>query len=85
MCSQIFSNEHRLFIGGPFIQTIYSKIMEPVSDHLDTRQPFNDSNMRVYMARSLGLEKHPTINANVIDECTGIIAKETVLLKKLQF
>ena len=37
------------------------------------------------MARSSGLEKPPTINVNVIDEYTGIIAKETVLLKNFNF
>ncbi|MCH8914423.1 MAG: hypothetical protein IIA82_01015 [Thaumarchaeota archaeon] len=54
----------------------------------DARPPYpqyNDMDMRLNMMKSLGLEELPPIIPDIIDESSGLIAKNTSILKNFNF
>ncbi len=58
----------------------------PVSHDTRPQYPqFHDLDMRLHMMKSLGLERLPPIIPDIIDASSGIIAKETLLLKNFNF
>ena len=60
--------------------------VNPVSHDTRPQYPqFNDLDMRLHMMKSLGLERLPPIIPDIIDTSSGIIAKETLLLKNFNF
>ena len=64
----------------------YNAQINPVSHDTRPQYPqFNDLDMRLHMMRSLGLKSIPPIIPNIIDTSSGIITKETTLLKKFNF
>lgn len=64
---------------------VMSKV-NPVSHDTRPQYPqFNDLDIRLHMMKSLGLKKLPPIIPDIIDELSGIIAKETILLKNFNF
>ncbi len=44
---------------------------------------FNDLDVRIHMMKSLGLEKLPQITPNVVDESSGLIAKNILFFKNI--
>ena len=46
---------------------------------------FNDFDVRLNMAKSLGLQELPPINPASIDEASGLISKKAPLLKNFDF
>ena len=61
-------------------------VMKPISSKVKALYPqFNDLDVRMSMMKSLGLKKLPPIIPDMIDESSGIIAKETSFLKKYDF
>jgi len=57
--------------------------IKPISSEMKELYPrFNDMDARIHMMKSLGLEKLPEINPDVIDESTGLLAKKHPFFKK---
>jgi hypothetical protein len=74
-------------LSSDFEESFEEKVvMTPISSEMKALYPqFNDLDVRMNMMKSLGLEKLPQIIPDMIDESSGIIAKETLFLKKYDF
>lgn len=74
-------------LSSDFEESFEEKVViEPISSEMKALYPqFNDLDVRMSMMKSLGLKKLPPIIPDMIDESSGIIAKETSFLKKYDF
>ena len=74
-------------LSSDFEESFEEKVViESVSSETKALYPqFNDLDVRMNMMKSLGLKKLPEIIPDVIDESSGLIAKETSFLKKYNF
>lgn len=80
--TELFSN-----LSPDFEESFEEKIeIKPVSSEVKALYPqFNDLDVRMHMMKSLGLKELPPIIPDVIDESSGLIAKESSFLKKYNF
>jgi len=74
-------------LSSDFEESFEEKVViESISSETKALYPqFNDLDVRMNMMKSLGLKKLPEIIPDVIDESSGLIAKETSFLKKYDF
>ena len=60
--------------------------IKPIGSDVEPLYPqFNDLDVRLNMMKSSGLQELPPIIPDIIDESSGLIAKETLILKNFDF